>query len=453
MIRLINFLYFYYFLYLRSLLGWYHNCSVYYVLLGLLVGVVMSWNSDTFHKNGNKHRIHGKYNNAIREYNKAIRLKEIELASIYIDKAKSLRLAGRYATALNVLDTVHKMMPHLSSSYSDVHVERANIYVMQDRIDDAIELYKHAILLDDNDILAHYNLGVLLYNNKNSDLGLECFNKVITIFDTLYSSIKQQKELSRLMQSLLRQVASLSYYFKGVIGLRTFEQNRINAVAIDFANAIKFSVNDQLEKLSVHFLCGVSYIIACRLNKAVNFLTDAVKLSIDDTSKLKARYCRGIAYLRSNSYDNALSDFMSLTDLDSILDSDVSPDERLEIPTDDFSLIKQDAYYCCGLAYVGKARLADNKQTKNSYFVDAINSFSRVVQFNVKNIVTMQAYYNRGLAYLELGSQKLYEKNLVLAEKASEKLTHDNSKIDQEWQPDVLSIIDEVKINAPDFIL
>lgn len=410
----------------------------------------MPWDSRTYHEQANKNRESREHVKAQRNYVKSIEFKRTELATIYVDKAKNSRMMRHYGRALDELHIAYELSPTLSS----IANERANVNAMLDKFDEAVEDYQKAISMDDKNIFAYYNLGVLCYHNRMGmlnetyDFGIECdfglkyFDKVIEIFNVEHGH-KQRENLYR------DKVVSLSYYFKGLIHLFCVKDCSMDSIVDYFETSIKFNTNSKFKKLPAYFLCGVSNLILNKHDKAIHFLTDAINFSTNSKSKLKAYYCRGLAYLRCCEYDKALDDFNMMTDLDDILDYNASHMDKRTLFDDDLNSIKQEAYYCSGLVYFEKARVS------KVYFTNAIQNFIRVTQFyDLVNEVMMHAYNSCGLAYMQIDdSKEMSDKYFRSAGKINKKLGSMSEKIDKEWQPDLLSLISNAKSNLEDFLL
>ena len=124
----------------------------------------LAFHANCLEKSPNKPRPHnnfaailydkGSFEEAIREYEAALRLKPSYLQA-HVGLGKTLAALGRYDEARRSYLTAAELFPNLVMP----HLELGNLMVRQGRLSDAIEAFRKAVRQNPNDWGARYNLG------------------------------------------------------------------------------------------------------------------------------------------------------------------------------------------------------------------------------------------------------------------------------------------------------
>ncbi|MFH1752949.1 MAG: tetratricopeptide repeat protein [Candidatus Omnitrophota bacterium] len=97
----------------------------------------------------------------------------VNLANIYIAKG----IVGGYGRAEELLQKAISMDPAYAAAYNSL----GNIYVLEEKNEEAVDLYVKAIMIDPEYAEAHSNLAVVYYYEKEYGLAIEHYDKAIRL--------------------------------------------------------------------------------------------------------------------------------------------------------------------------------------------------------------------------------------------------------------------------------
>jgi tetratricopeptide (TPR) repeat protein len=121
-----------------------------------------------YNNRGASYRNMNRYNQAIEDYDAAIRLNP-EYATAYYNRGIAYDRKGFHGLAIDDFDTAIRLNPDLSDAYN----QRGLAYVKDGRYDIAIENFSQAIRLDPELDSAYFNRGLVYHSTGDSDRAAE----------------------------------------------------------------------------------------------------------------------------------------------------------------------------------------------------------------------------------------------------------------------------------------
>ncbi len=118
----------------------------------------------------------GKYDEAIKAYNEAIRVNP-DLIVAWFQKGNALHKQGKYDAAIKTYDAAIRLDPKYPIIWSNKGVSLGN----QGRYDEAIKCYDEAIRLDPNSDDAWNNKGNALYKQGKNDEAIRAYDEAIQL--------------------------------------------------------------------------------------------------------------------------------------------------------------------------------------------------------------------------------------------------------------------------------
>jgi tetratricopeptide (TPR) repeat protein len=230
-------------------------------------------------RKGMEYHIQGKFDEAIAEYNKALKIKP-DLAVAYLNRGLSYAQKGDYYRAFLDFDEAISLDPKYSRAYSAL----GNLYNRQGRYELAIDNFSQAIELNPNDVYSYRGRGLAYGHTKQLDLAIADYTKTIEINAN----------------------DAAAYLNRGTA--HVYMGNYDQAIE-DFNSAIKINPDGVL----AYNNRGWAF------NKKGNFI-----LAISDFNQAIALfprlefayYNRGLAYYNTKQYDRALSDYITAIGLE-----------------------------------------------------------------------------------------------------------------------------------------
>ncbi|MGQ0793849.1 MAG: tetratricopeptide repeat protein [Deltaproteobacteria bacterium] len=136
----------------------------------------MSENADAYNEQGNALVNSGRYEDAIKFYDKAI---ELDPAYVWARRNKGLALSkmGKREEALKLYDEALDIDPNYTDAWNDKGV--ALYYLFRDK--EALECYDKALELDPNYFDANYNKALALYNSGGYEEAQKSFERALEI--------------------------------------------------------------------------------------------------------------------------------------------------------------------------------------------------------------------------------------------------------------------------------
>jgi TPR repeat protein/Flp pilus assembly protein TadD len=125
-----------------------------------------------YNNRGASYRNLSRYNQAIEDYDAAIRLNP-EYATAFYNRGIAYDRKGFYGLAIDDFDTAVELNPDLSDAY----IQRGLAYVKDGRYDIAIENFSKAIRLDPELDSAYFNRGLAYHSKGDSDRAAEDIRK------------------------------------------------------------------------------------------------------------------------------------------------------------------------------------------------------------------------------------------------------------------------------------
>lgn len=145
---------------------------------------------------------------------------------------------GKYGEALSYFDKAISEDPH----YIDSYINKAQVYIMMDRFDDAEKQLRRAMLLDKKRAIIYFHLGNIDLLRGNSEAAREHYNKAISLgYDNvqIYINLAVEAEENSDYQT------ALSYYSRAIA------QDKFNALPKARKIQILIKLRRYTEALSV----------------------------------------------------------------------------------------------------------------------------------------------------------------------------------------------------------
>ena len=214
--------------------------------------------ADAFLRIGDSWFIRKGYDNAIEYYNKAIKMKAIDVDYALFQKAIALGVLQRYDEKIQALNTIITYYP-TSSSMSEVIYELGNTYlVMKDNEKALISFRKigsdHAG--SSYAIKARLKSGLIYYNNGQNELALSTFKKVVSD----HPNTPESKEALASIKNIYIDINQVDDYLAYVDGLPfttigITEQDSLSFVAAEnlYMDGEYSAANTSLDKYIQNF--------------------------------------------------------------------------------------------------------------------------------------------------------------------------------------------------------
>jgi protein O-mannosyl-transferase len=156
----------------------YARCGVWENDLTLWTDVISHYKSieEAYYNRGNYLIEKNKYDEAIRDFNKAIEVKP-DYAEAYNNRGNLFSNANSNDAAMNDFNQAIELSP----AYVDAYINRGNLFMKENRNDEAIRDFNKAIELKPDDAQAYNNRGYLYQTEKRNDLAIDDYNKAITL--------------------------------------------------------------------------------------------------------------------------------------------------------------------------------------------------------------------------------------------------------------------------------
>ncbi len=129
----------------------------------------------------------GKYEDAIRAYDEAIRM-DPQFAAAWNNKGVALDELGKYVDAVHCCAQAIRINPEVPEAWNNNGVALDDLK----EYDDAIECFDKAIEINPQYAKAWNNKGFVLQNQGKHEAALECFNKAIEL-DSSYAAPRENK--------------------------------------------------------------------------------------------------------------------------------------------------------------------------------------------------------------------------------------------------------------------
>lgn len=195
-------------------------------------------------------------------------------------------------------------------------IERIEKIVELKQYDKAIPYLKNLISKDDENIMAHYYLGICYFNINNYEWAMPEFKKVLrsTRIGKDIQELPVREKLARIYLNynqleeaqkefmLMTQIDPKNYKNYYEIASILHKQGYLDAAYTYYQKAL-----ERNPKLAdAYYNIGLIAYDKKRYNDALSFMSDAIKY---DSSMNKARYYTGMIYYASKNFEKALAEF------------------------------------------------------------------------------------------------------------------------------------------------
>lgn len=181
----------------------------------------------------------------------------------------------------------------------------------KNKVNRAITYFRKAIEINPNDLLAHYNLGIVYTNQGQYDLAIEYFNKAIEINaydeETYYNrafiySLKGLYDCA--IDDYTRAIKINDQFADAFINRGSIYNNKAlyNLAIEDFNKAIEINPYDAI----AFYNRGIVYSKKGEFNLAINDYSKAIEL---DPNLVEAHFNRGVEYNNKRDFNKAINDF------------------------------------------------------------------------------------------------------------------------------------------------
>ncbi len=217
----------------------------------------------------------GSYEEAIRDYDKAIELQP-DYAAAYHNRGLAKNSLQRYEEAIKDYDKAIELQPDYANAWFNRGVTKYNLR----RYEEVIEDYDKGIELQPDDAKAYHNRGVAKYNLKRYEEAIEDYDKAIELQPKLAETYNNR-------------------------GTAKYNLQRYEEAIEDYDKAIEL----QPKLAKAYYNRGNAYHEQAQYNKAIVDYTQVIKLPTDDNTKAGAYAGRGTAYAKQKEYNEAINDF------------------------------------------------------------------------------------------------------------------------------------------------
>lgn len=261
----------------------------------------------------------GKYERAIKEYNKAIELNPFD-AHAYNGRGESRSNLDKLEEAMADFNKALKFAPDYSTSY----YERGNLRLKLGEYKDAIEDYDKAILLAPNNIDAYYNRGNAEMNLGKYKEAKEDYSKAIKINpdfgDAYYARGVIKSCLGRNAEAIKDYNQGIKFGIKFAemsdvyndLGIAEGEIGKYKRALKNFNQAIAFNSKNA----EVYYNRGYVYLLLKKYKKAIENYNKSLLYYAGNLNKSGIYYWRGMAKYRLGNLNKAVKDFNKAIELD-----------------------------------------------------------------------------------------------------------------------------------------
>lgn len=259
--------------------------------------------SPTLHNSmGNILRHLNQLENALKHYNFAIRL-EPNNAVTYNNMAIIYQKLNHIAVAI----THYREAIKLNPKYTDAHYNLGAILLLQNDIENAFKQFNTTVLLQPKHAAAHCNLA-LIYQQKNEIE--QALNHYIKALRTDPNNITAHHNLGTILVTK-NKVNSAIRHFQKTLQLDPLHQEAFYNLGAAFMlqnkpeSALKYflRLSQLVKEFDVYYNLGIIYADINRLNDAINYFNEALKIKPGDFS---THNNLGAIYLRQENINEAL---------------------------------------------------------------------------------------------------------------------------------------------------
>ena len=225
-----------------------------------------------FNNRGIAYGEQGKYEEAIKDFNKVIRI-EPKNAGAYSNRGRAYSEQGKYVEAIKDYTEAIRIKPELAEAYYN----RGRAYSEQEKYEEAIRDFTEAIRLKSDDADAYNNRGLVYLNKEKYEEAIKDFTKAININP-------QNAE---------------AYYNRGNVYAK---QGKDEEAMKGYNEAI--NINPQ--NAEAYHNRGCVYLNKEKYEEAIRDFTEAIRLKSDDAD---AYHNRGVAYDDIGETEKAKADY------------------------------------------------------------------------------------------------------------------------------------------------
>jgi len=356
----------------------------------------------------------GVYDPAINEFNQAIKINS-KFVAAFLRRGVAYAAQGNWDKAISDFTTVIKLDKNNSLAY----VNRGSVYFNATKGDmnKALADYTQAIAIDPNYMLAYAYRGLTYRQLKNYDYAIADFTSAIRIRpnDTslyyeraeIYYNVKKDfdravADITRIIQ--LKPRDTYAYYVRGDMYHDMIDEYRskrdYDKAIADFTSIIAIDPKDP----HAYYARGRVYYDKDDFNRAIADWAETVRL---DPNYIEAYFGRGLIFHNNlKDYDRAIAEYTKAIGINKERETSYSRHYFLlfnEFKDDQVSLSRgtihasvgfdtslQSLYRRRGYSYINKGD-----------YDKAIADLNQAIRLDPKNV---DAYINRGIAYLNLGN-------------------------------------------------
>ena len=257
---------------------------VLFIIIGFIT--IRNYSARTVFNKGYWYAKEGKYDEAIAEFSKAIKIKP-DLAAAYMNRGAAYQQKGNFYQAVLDFSDAIKIVPRYAKAYS----WRGYVYSRKENYDLAITDYNKAIELNPNDANAYVNRGRAYYKKGNYDQAISDCIRAIELKPN-YASAYNDRGYFYLLKGNFAQAISdctkaiefnpkldLAFYNRGLAYYYTEQYEKSLA---DYAEAIKLKPDKESYKEFIeHVPEKRSSDIKNIREKILNLFKEKIDLSID----------------------------------------------------------------------------------------------------------------------------------------------------------------------------
>jgi len=255
----------------------------------------------------------GDYDQAIAEYNQAIKIDPYTLEA-YFNRGVIYEIQGDYDGALADYNQALQINPNYAIAYSN----RGNVYTKKGNYDQAIAEYNQAIKIDPNYAMAYSNRGAIYGTQGDYDQAIAEYNQAIKIDPNCaiaYSNrgIAYSKKgnydhaIADCNQAIkINPHEAMAYYNRGLI---IYDNNGdLDHAIVDFSQSLQLNPN----LVDAYIVRGVIYEIQGDYDGALADYSQALQIN---PNYAMAYYNRGNVYTKKGNYDQAIAEYTRTLDI------------------------------------------------------------------------------------------------------------------------------------------